>query len=288
MKRTILAAMVLAVMLLALPAITAGGAESRPLASDGGLKPAISDDAEGSTEPEDFTEKMLEIEEVDEDKEMRIADIEEMLEELLRQLEEPPAPALAEPSILERPDSSFLKRLRKLLERLEKESAALELRDSLTIFKKLFVEAFLEGRDFHYDLKMGETEYRISAMNQHGVRDLGLKVENISPALEAQLGLEGKGGVLIAEVEEGSTAAKAGLRKHDVLVSIGESDVPGIDKIENILGALPVEKELTCKVIRNAKEKEIKMTLPKDFRSGEESDNEEEEDAETNKGTQND
>ena len=275
MKRTILAAMILTMMLLALPAITAGGAESRPLASDDGLKPAISDDAEGSPEPEDEAD-----DDRDEDKEKRIADIEEMLEELLRQLEEPPAPAWADPSILER--------FRKTLERLKKESAALELRDSLTIFRKLFVEAFLEGRDFHYDLKLGETEYRISAMNRHGVRDLGLKVENISPALEAQLGLEGKGGVLIAEVEEGSTAAKAGLRKHDVLVSIGGSDVLGIDKIENILGALPVEKELTCKVIRNAKAKEIKMTLPKGFRSGEESDNEEEEDAETDNGTQND
>ena len=264
MKRTILAAMVLAVMLLALPGITAGGAESRPLASDDSLKPAISDDAGGSPEPES---------EADNDGD----EGEEMLDELLRQLEE----------FGERPGnySGLLKRFREML---EKESAALELRDSLAIFRKLFVEAFLEGRDFHYDLKMGEAEYRISAMNRHGVRDLGLKVENISPALEAQLGLEGKGGVLIAEVEEGGMAAKAGLRKHDVLVSIGGSDVPGIDKIENILGALPVEKELTCKVIRNAKEKEIKMTLPKGFRSGEESDNEEEENAETDNGTQND
>ena len=266
MKRTILAAMVLAVMLLALPGITAGGAESRPLASDDSLKPAISDDAGGSPEPES---------EADNDGD----EGEEMLDEVRRRIEE---------LLKAEPPDSFLERAFKIMELLEKESATLGLRDSMTIFRVLFVEAFLEGRDFHYDLKLGETEYRISAMNRHGVRDLGLKVENISPALEAQLGLEGKGGVLIAEVEEGGMAAKAGLRKHDVLVSIGGSDVPGIDKIENILGALPVEKELTCKVIRNAKEKEIKMTLPKGFRSGEESDNEEEEDAETDNGTQDD
>ncbi len=284
MKRTILAAMVLAVIFLALPAITAGGTESRPLASDDGPKPAISDDAEGSPEPEDEAES-----DRNEDKKKRIADTAEMLEELLRQLKEFWEPERPDPS---EDYSDILKRFREMLERLKRESAALELRDSLTIFGELFVEAFLEGRDFHYDLKLGETEYRINAMNRHGVRDLGLKVENISPALEAQLGLEGKGGVLITEVEEGGTAAKAGLRKHDVLVSIGGSDVPGIDKIENILGALPVEKELTCKVIRNAKAKEIKMTLPKGFRSGEESDKEEEEEeeeeAETDNGTQND
>lgn len=277
MKRMILAAIVLAVMLLALPAITAGGAESRPLASDDDLKPVISNDAEGSPKPEDEAD-----DDGDEDKEKRIADIEEMLKELLRQLEEFEEPERPDPS----EDYSDLRK--RFLERLEKDLAALQLRIFITTFGKLFVEAFLEGRDFHYDLKLGETEYRISAMNRHGVRDLGLEVENISPALEAQLGLEGKGGVLIAEVEEEGMAAKAGLRKHDVLVSIGGSDVPGIDKIENILGALPVEEELTCKVIRNAKEKEIKMTLPKGFRSSEESDNEEEEDAETNNGTQND
>jgi len=278
MRRAILATTALSVILLVLPGITAGRADGGPLPCGNGPAPTnIGNNNDGSPEPADEAN-----DDGGEGKEKRITNTEEMLDELLRQLEE-----FGEH---ERHGSysDILKRFREMLERLEKVNAALELRDFLTTFGKLFLEAFLESRDFHYDLKLGEIEYRISAMNRHRLEKLGLKVENISPAMEAQLGLEGKGGVLVAEVGKDGLAAKAGLKKYDILMSIGESDVPGIDKIDKVLGALPAEKELTCNIIRNAKEKEIKMTLPKGLRSGNEPENDQEEDADGNDEEQND
>ena len=42
------------------------------------------------------------------------------------------------------------------------------------------------------------------------------------------VGLGDRNGVLLAEVPEGSKAAKLGLRKHDVIRGVGEQDIQGL------------------------------------------------------------
>ncbi len=185
-------------------------------------------------------------------------------------------------------EPDFMDALSKILDEVERQLEHSEILKRLHGFESGLIKALLEKRDFHYSFTLGNIEYEISAMNRHRLEVLDLKVENISPAMEAQLGLEGKGGVLVVEVGEDGLAAKAGLKKYDILMSIGESDVPGIDRIDKVLGALPAEKELTCNIIRNAKEKEIKMTLPKGLRNGNEPENDREEDADGNDEEQND
>lgn len=171
-------------------------------------------------------------------------------------------------------DASDLKdTLRKVLEEIERLGNLSEILSGVQGIEAGMVKSILERRDFHYDLKLGNVEYQVDAMSRFDIEALGLRVQNVSPALEAQLGLGGGGGILIVDVKDGGPAAKAGFEKYDVLISIGESVLASVDNAEKEMGALPREKELTCRIVRKGEAQEIKMTLDAAVTNGDEKEN---------------
>ncbi len=63
----------------------------------------------------------------------------------------------------------------------------------------------------------------------------GLKVEYLSPALRAQLGIDGTEGVLVSEVEAGGPGERAGLRKYDVILRVNDQPVRASLEFRRIL-----------------------------------------------------
>ncbi len=64
---------------------------------------------------------------------------------------------------------------------------------------------------------------------------LGLDVENVTPELAHELGLNGNAGVVITRVEPGSSAADAGLRRRDVILEVDRQPVSDVHGYEQAL-----------------------------------------------------
>lgn len=72
---------------------------------------------------------------------------------------------------------------------------------------------------------------------------------------------EDLGGVVIAEVPEGSPAEAAGLLKDDRLIGIDSYPILGLDHFINFIGTLAAGKVIKCKVLRGGAEQIVEMQL---------------------------
>jgi serine protease Do len=87
--------------------------------------------------------------------------------------------------------------------------------------------------------KMDEPEAtQLASARQSGsAGSYGLRVQNLTPDLAAQLGVDEKGGVVITGVEPGSAASDAGLRREDVILEVNKQEVANVDDLEERLAA---------------------------------------------------
>ena len=80
----------------------------------------------------------------------------------------------------------------------------------------------------------------------HG--SLGVAVADLSPEQRAQLGLQ-SGGVLVTAVGDGP-AAEAGIRRGDVLLRLGQSDIKDTRQLRELVAAAPADKPIAILVRR--------------------------------------
>ena len=78
---------------------------------------------------------------------------------------------------------------------------------------------------------------------------LGVMVKNLTPEESQKLGMEGKQGVLVAEVDPGSLAARAGLHPGDVVTNINGQPVTDIDSFQAEVRKLDVKQGLRFQVL---------------------------------------
>jgi serine protease Do len=52
-----------------------------------------------------------------------------------------------------------------------------------------------------------------------------MRVQNVTPEIAEQLGLESASGVVVVQVEPGTPAAEGGLRRGDVILEVGQEEV---------------------------------------------------------------
>jgi len=70
-----------------------------------------------------------------------------------------------------------------------------------------------------------------------GTASFGLRVQDLSPEIAAQLGVEGDSGVLVTAVEPGSPAEAAGLRRGDLILEVNRSEVASTSELQKRLVA---------------------------------------------------
>jgi Do/DeqQ family serine protease len=91
---------------------------------------------------------------------------------------------------------------------------------------------------------------------QHGaVRrgELGAVAQDLSPALAAAFDLEVRAGAVVVDVEPGSPAAQAGLRRGDVVVAVNGRPVDGSADLRNAMGVLPVGSRVRLEILRDGR-----------------------------------
>jgi hypothetical protein len=87
----------------------------------------------------------------------------------------------------------------------------------------------------------------------------GMHLDKIDAMLQEEIGLADNEGQIVTRVDEGSPAAKAGLKATDVLVKINDKVVPaGVDQFMKLVSEQKADMTLTLVVVRDGQEVTLK------------------------------
>lgn len=156
-----------------------------------------------------------------------------------------------------------LERTRALMQRQHSDSASLE--ELNKALEELNTE--LEQRDFtipnleQLHTEMGKLDaIRVNVRFDHGPF-LGMVVHDMDYKLAYEMHYDYNYGVIIRNVFDGSAAAKAGLRKNDIVMELDGEPVRYKEMFENIVQSKSPQEELTLRVFRNERTFTTKLQL---------------------------
>jgi serine protease Do len=90
---------------------------------------------------------------------------------------------------------------------------------------------------------------------------LGVQIQEITTALAKAMGLTTTNGALVAHVQEGSPAAKAGLRGRDVIVAVDGQQVDDYHRVRLRIASTPPGTTVRLTVLRGGRALEVPVTL---------------------------
>ena len=90
---------------------------------------------------------------------------------------------------------------------------------------------------------------------------LGIYGQDITPDMAQLLNIKNSQGVIVASVEKGSPADKAGLKSHDVLLEMNGEKIESYDSFRNAVAVLKPGSNLRLSVLRNGDIRDINITL---------------------------
>ena len=92
---------------------------------------------------------------------------------------------------------------------------------------------------------------------------LGVVIQNLTPELAKSFGLKNNKGVLVADVEDGTPAEKAGLKRGDVIIEFNGKPVVKIGDFRNSVALKKPGSKQTLTVMRNNKSKHVNVIIGK-------------------------
>ncbi len=90
---------------------------------------------------------------------------------------------------------------------------------------------------------------------------IGVAIQDLTPEIAGGLGIDAKEGALIAQVQPGSSADKAGLKRGDLVISVDGVLVRSSGDLRNRIGLLPVGKKIQMEVLREGKREKIDVEV---------------------------
>ena len=90
---------------------------------------------------------------------------------------------------------------------------------------------------------------------------LGVTISPITDEIAKELKLSSQLGVYINEVTKGGTADKAGLKKGDVIVALGGTDIPNVAKLQEKVNSFHPGDAAKAVIIRDGERKEVDLTF---------------------------
>jgi S1-C subfamily serine protease len=103
----------------------------------------------------------------------------------------------------------------------------------------------------------------LSAGHSRAPRQLGvgLAPAHVAAKLRRSVGLPEREGLLVRLVQEGSPAARAGVREGDLLVSAGGRDLGSVDDLHDALDEVPEGEALTLRIVRGTEELDVRVAF---------------------------
>jgi len=90
---------------------------------------------------------------------------------------------------------------------------------------------------------------------------LGVTVQGVSPDMASALGLTAAKGALVSNVEDGSPAAKAGIKQGDVITQYNGKPVADSNQLRNEVSSTTPGSTVSLQVVRDGKTDTVKATL---------------------------
>lgn len=90
---------------------------------------------------------------------------------------------------------------------------------------------------------------------------LGIVVTNVTSEIAEKLGLSSQNGVLVAQVQPGSAADRAGIQENDVITNFNGTPVNDANVFRNLVAGTAPGTEVTLTVQRGGREQQIRATL---------------------------
>ena len=100
---------------------------------------------------------------------------------------------------------------------------------------------------------------------------LGVSIQEIDGDIRSALALKQRGGVLVADVQSGGPADRAGIKSGDVVLQVNEAHVNSPGHFRNLIAQSEANKTVALKLVREGKEKTLQVALgqmPSDGDSG--------------------
>ncbi|REJ66385.1 MAG: DegQ family serine endoprotease [Planctomycetota bacterium] len=135
--------------------------------------------------------------------------------------------------------------------------SANELRNAVAATKagtEVDLRIFRDGKQQNVRVEIGQIESSAIVAGRSGSvnNDLGIKVQTLTPEMARKHGIDDdEQGVVVTEVEPGSTAATMGIQPGDVIVSIGGNEVNNLTDFRNALQEQDVEKGVRMQIMRD-------------------------------------
>jgi serine protease Do len=90
---------------------------------------------------------------------------------------------------------------------------------------------------------------------------LGILPQDVTPSMARALGVHEVTGALVGDVTANSPAAKAGLQKGDIILSVNGAAVNDANQLRLAVGTLDPNSRVTLKVLRDGRTQEMAVTL---------------------------
>jgi serine protease Do len=108
----------------------------------------------------------------------------------------------------------------------------------------------------------------LDAIVKHGkmIRGwLGVSMQEVTSQIAAEFGLKKPGGALIVEVSPHSPAAKAGLRRGDIIVRYGDEEIEEATSLKNLIADTPINKKVILTIWREGKTTEVTVVIKEEL-----------------------
>ena len=90
---------------------------------------------------------------------------------------------------------------------------------------------------------------------------LGVIISNVSPEFAKRMGLSKPSGAVIASVESGSTAERAGIEKDDIILRIGNEEIKTVTDLVRVIKTLSPGDNVAVEVHRQKTRKSEELTV---------------------------
>lgn len=116
---------------------------------------------------------------------------------------------------------------------------------SIKVGKKIKVKLIRDGKKIKVTVKVGERpDEEKTVLREEIEKQLGMSVQNLTPELAKQFGLEKTEGVLVSDVEVGSVADEGGVRRGDIIIEVNRKKITNVEDYKESLGQVKGEETI--------------------------------------------
>jgi serine protease Do len=90
---------------------------------------------------------------------------------------------------------------------------------------------------------------------------IGVQVQNVTPELAKSFGMAEPNGALVAEVNPGSPAEKAGIHRGDIITEFNGQPIHEMNELPRLVAATPPGTKAAVKILRDGKEKTLNLAI---------------------------